>query len=201
MMKRMFKRVLSLYISLILLIGALTVTTLAAKKVRLNKTSVTLSVGEITTLKLNGSSIKSASSSNKKVASINNKGKVTAKKKGKATITITGTDKKKYKCKVIVGKRDYYVGQYQAKGVDGYNTLFITKKNNYYYVEMSIKRLCYLELSGKIIDGKLIVDGLDPGENYMSGVITKKGKHIRFTIKDTSWHYFDDVEYFEFDYK
>ena len=78
---------------------------LAAKKVSLNKTSLTLYVGKTATLKLNGSAIKSAKSSNSKVAAVNNKGKVTAKKKGTATITVTGKNKKNYKCKVTVKEK------------------------------------------------------------------------------------------------
>lgn len=76
----------------------------AAKRVKLNKTKVTLKVGKTITLKLknNKKRVKWASS-NKKVATVSKKGKVKAVKKGKATITAK-VGKKKYKCKVIVGK-------------------------------------------------------------------------------------------------
>lgn len=107
-MERIRKKGISLILLFTLIFVTMGNTALAAEKVRLNKTSVTLSVGESITLKLNGSSIKSAKSSNKKVASVNSKGKVTAKKKGKATITITGKNKKKYKCKVTVKQRKVY---------------------------------------------------------------------------------------------
>lgn len=103
-MKCNFKRVISLLLSFTVLMWAVTETSLATKKVSLNKTSVTLSIGETTKLKLNGSAIKSAKSSNKKVASVSKKGIITAKKEGKTTVSVTGKNKKKYKCKVIVGK-------------------------------------------------------------------------------------------------
>lgn len=93
--------------------GAATITaTVGSKKytckikvnaLTLNKTEVTLTQGESTTLKLDtGSKIKWASS-DKAVASVNGKGKVTAKKPGKATITAS-VGKKKYKCQVTVRK-------------------------------------------------------------------------------------------------
>ena len=73
----------------------------AAKKTGLNKTSVTMYVGETATLKINGTKAKSWSSSNKKVVTVKN-GKLTAKKAGKATITCKGKNKNSYKCKVTV---------------------------------------------------------------------------------------------------
>ncbi len=76
--------------------------TVTVKKPFLNKTKLTLKSGKTYTLKINGSSIKSVRTSNKKIATISKKGVVTAKRKGKATITITGTNKKKYTCKVKV---------------------------------------------------------------------------------------------------
>lgn len=73
----------------------------AASKVKLNKTKVTLAVGESTTLKMNGTSKKVTwSTSNKKIATVS-KGKVTAKKKGTANITAK-IGNKKYTCKVTV---------------------------------------------------------------------------------------------------
>lgn len=74
----------------------------AAKKVKLNKTKVTLKVGKTTTLKLKNNKKKVKwSSSKKKVATVTQKGKVKAKKKGTTTITAK-VGKKKYKCKVTV---------------------------------------------------------------------------------------------------
>lgn len=74
----------------------------AAKKIKLNKTKLTLQQGNTYQLKLSvkKGSIKWASSK-KKVATVNKKGKVTAKKPGSATITAKYQGKK-YKCKVTV---------------------------------------------------------------------------------------------------
>lgn len=56
----------------------------AQAKTRLNKTKLTISVGQKVTLKVKGSRKKAKwSSSNKKVATVNQKGKVRAKKAGK----------------------------------------------------------------------------------------------------------------------
>lgn len=76
----------------------------AAKKIRLNKSKLTLEVGQKTKLTLKnlkkGTKVK-WSSSKKKVASVTKKGKVTAKKAGKAKITAKEGNKK-YTCKVTV---------------------------------------------------------------------------------------------------
>ena len=73
-------------------------------KVGINAKSKTIYVGSSYTLKLTGTTIKKASSSNKKVATISSNGKVVAKKAGTATITLTGKNNKSYKCKVTVKK-------------------------------------------------------------------------------------------------
>ena len=72
------------------------------KKVKLNKTKLSLYVGKTYTLKLKNNKKKIKwSTSNKKVATVSSKGKVKGKKKGSATITAK-VGKKKYKCKVTV---------------------------------------------------------------------------------------------------
>ena len=81
---------------------AVTDTTYAASKIKLNKTKVTLNVNQTTTLKVKGTSKKVTwSSSNKKVAKVSKKGKVTAVKAGKAKITAKVASKKLI-CKVTV---------------------------------------------------------------------------------------------------
>lgn len=73
-----------------------------AKKVQINKKSVTLNSGQTTKLKLKNTRKKPKwKSSNKKIATVSKTGKVTAMKKGTATITAT-LDKKNYKCKITV---------------------------------------------------------------------------------------------------
>lgn len=75
-----------------------------SKKIGLNQTSITLTVGKTTTLKLrNVPKGKKVvwSSSDKKIAAVSKKGKVTAKKSGTAVITAK-CENKSYKCKVTV---------------------------------------------------------------------------------------------------
>lgn len=66
------------------------------------KSKVTLDVGQTYTIKMNGVTAKSYSSSKKSVATVSSKGKVTAKKAGTAKITVTCTNGKKYTCTVKV---------------------------------------------------------------------------------------------------
>ena len=78
--------------------------TLAAPVDAKSKVRLTLSVGGSINLKLlNNKKKVTWKSSNKKVASVTKKGKVKAKKKGKAKI-IARVGKKKYICKLSVGK-------------------------------------------------------------------------------------------------
>ena len=73
-----------------------------AATIKLNKTSVSLTKGKTTTLKITGTSkTVKWSSSNKKVAKVSSKGKVTAVKKGTAYI-YAKVNGKTYKCKVTV---------------------------------------------------------------------------------------------------
>ena len=98
-MKRMFTICLSM---LLILVLALPVDAKAATDVHLNKTKVTLYVGQSTTLKLSGAKVKKWKSNDKNIATINKNGKVTAKKKGTTTIVATTKNGKTYKCKVTV---------------------------------------------------------------------------------------------------
>lgn len=76
----------------------------AAKKIKLNKTKLTLKVGATYTLKLKNNKAKIKwRSSKKKIATVSAKGKVKAKKSGTTVITATAKGKK-YKCKVTVKK-------------------------------------------------------------------------------------------------
>jgi len=85
--------------------------TKAPKKIKLNKTKVTMYVGESQTLKTTFTPKKANKSvvwksSNKKVVKVTKKGKIKALKPGKATITCTSkvNKKVKVKCKVTVKK-------------------------------------------------------------------------------------------------
>lgn len=105
------KKILALVLALVLSVSLLPTTgvSAASKKVKLNKTKVTISVGKTVTLKLKNNKKKVKwTTSNKKVVKITKKGKskvkVKGKKAGKAIITAK-VGKKKYKCKVTVKKK------------------------------------------------------------------------------------------------
>lgn len=92
-----------LLMTLCLGIGMCHMTEAAAKKrIKLNKTKLTMTEGKTYKLKLKNNKKKVKwSSSKKKIASVTSKGKVTAKKAGNAVITAKAAGKK-YKCKVTV---------------------------------------------------------------------------------------------------
>lgn len=102
-MKKVVKILMTIFMICLLSASTLTVDYAeAASKVKLNKTNVTLNVGDTMKLKLSGTDKKITwSSSNKKVVKVNKNGKITALKKGKANITAK-VGKKEYTCKVKV---------------------------------------------------------------------------------------------------
>lgn len=103
-MKKHYKsKILSLILAFSLLIPTITVPADAAKKkIKLNKTNVTLKVGGKVKLKVKNTKEKVKWKSNKKkVATVTKKGKVKAKKAGVAKITAT-VGKKKRTCKIYV---------------------------------------------------------------------------------------------------
>ena len=119
----------SLLYMFLLAVMLLAIPTQASAAVTLNKTTVTLTVGQNTTLKVKGTKKKAKWSSNKKsVATVSSSGKVTAKKKGSATITAK-IGSKKYKCKVTVknpvtangGDRAHPLSAYAGYNIDVYN--------------------------------------------------------------------------------
>jgi len=96
----MKQKVLIGMITCLLMVGLLCACTPA--KIRLNKTKVTIKVGQTYKLKVKGTKKKVKwTSSKKSVVSVSKKGKIKGKKKGKATITAR-VGKKKLKCKVKV---------------------------------------------------------------------------------------------------
>lgn len=80
-----------------------------ASTIKMNKTKLSLKVGEKATLKVLGTKKNVKwNSSNKKVATVSSKGQVTAKKQGSTTITAK-VDKKTYTCKVTVQNKNELV--------------------------------------------------------------------------------------------
>ena len=74
------------------------------KKPYISETKVTLEKGKTKTLKLKGTTAKSWRSSKSSVVSVTSKGKIKAKAAGSATITVRGSNKKTYQCRVTVPK-------------------------------------------------------------------------------------------------
>ncbi len=106
-MKLTTKKAIAIVTAASLLVSGITTgTARAAKKVKLNKKSVTIHVGKTVKLKLKNAKKKVKwSSKNKKVATVNKKGKVTAKKTGTAKIVAKSAGKK-YICKVKVVSKE-----------------------------------------------------------------------------------------------
>ena len=74
------------------------------KKPYISKRSLKLEKGQTATLKLKGTNAKSWKSSKSSVVSVTSKGKIRAKTPGMATITVRGSNKKTYQCRVTVPK-------------------------------------------------------------------------------------------------
>lgn len=102
---RKSSRILSMFMSFVLVFTMLYgMNVNAAAKSKLNKTKVTIKVGQTVKLKVKSNKKKVKwSSKNKKVATVSKAGKVKGKKQGK-TYIIAKVGKKKYKCRVIVKK-------------------------------------------------------------------------------------------------
>ena len=102
-MKQKIKGLLSVALCLMLIIQSASIN--AATKVKINKKTASIYVGETVQLKIKGTKKKVKwKSSNKKVATVTSKGKVRGIKQGKAKIVAT-VNKKKYSCNVVVNNR------------------------------------------------------------------------------------------------
>lgn len=77
----------------------------AATKAKLNKTEITLVVGEASKVKLKNAKAVKYESSNSKIATVNKSGKIKGKKAGTATISVYDEKGNVYKCKVTVNKK------------------------------------------------------------------------------------------------
>ncbi len=78
----------------------------AAAKAKLNKTELTLVVGEASKVKLKNAKAVKYESTNTKIATVNKSGKVKGKKAGTATIYVYDENGNVYKCKVTVNKKN-----------------------------------------------------------------------------------------------
>lgn len=97
------KKSLVILLTFIMIFTLMPVQTKAAKRVKLNKSKLSLKAGNSFTLKLKNAKSKKVkwSSSKKKIATVSKKGKIIAKKKGTCKITAK-YKKKKYVCTVTV---------------------------------------------------------------------------------------------------
>lgn len=175
-MQRM-KKLVVLLLAVVMMITVLPVQAEAAA-VKLNKTAVSLYVGEKVTLKLSKkqSSVK-WSSSNKKVAAVTSAGKVTAKKAGKATVTAKVSNKT-YTCRVTV--KNPYLNKTKlslAKGKTYNLKLTGTKVKSW---KSSNKAVATVSAKGKVTAKKagtatLICTGAN-GKSYKCKVTVKGGE-------------------------
>ncbi|SCW27588.1 Ig-like domain (group 2) [Lachnospiraceae bacterium C10] len=145
--------------------------------VKLNKTKVSIGVGETFQLKLNGAKSVKWSTSDKKVASVSAKGKVKGIKAGKATITaLNSTTKKTYKCKITVLKTFGYDKKKFLTGHDFFSYNGTLVAGSTYYMDG-------IKLTGEVWDN---------GEGYQGVALDNKlddGKHT-LTIKKSGYKTF-----------
>lgn len=125
-----------------------------AASVKLNKSALSLNVGQSSTLKVSGTKSKVTwSSSNKSIATVSSKGKVTAKQAGSATIKAK-VGKKTLKCKVTVKERFSATEATKKISVTlqdtGNGVVAILKNNNKVTVSLVAKLVYYS--NGKMID-------------------------------------------------
>lgn len=157
----------------------------ASSKVKLNKTSATMTKGKTLQLKLTGAKKKPTWKSSKpSVASVSKNGKVKAKKTGKATITAT-LNKKKYKCKITVKSKSTSKNtvSYSASKTD-YGAVIIAKNN--YSKTMSVTFTCtYYNKSGNAIDTATCSDNaLEAGRQCaLQGWTTKSYSSFKVNCK------------------
>ena len=129
------------------------ISTVEAATVKINKTKLTLNVGQTYTLKIKGTKSKVKwSSSKKSIATVSSKGEVTAKKKGSTTITAT-VGGKKYTCKVTVKENEF--------------------------ADESFAAYSWVLLNAKFADEKVTVNEIQTGEDIASG---EKAIIINYTL-------------------
>lgn len=189
------KKILSLALALMLTVLLLPVNAEAAekKKVELNKSSVTLNVGQKTTLKNTGTAKKVKWSSSKSgIATVSQKGVVTAKKAGKTTITVKA-GKKVAKCTVTVNNK------VTAKQVIKKANKQLRKIKNFSikaYIGSIKKQNMYMAMGVNIASETVYID------MSMLGIPKMYVNQNKTYWQDTAtnkWHYFtsdsDDTEF------
>lgn len=169
---------------------------ITVKKPSINASKKTIHVDSTYTLKLVGTNIKSVKSSNDKIATVSKKGVVTGKKAGKATITLTGKDGKKYKCKITVTptinvtKKTLYVddsftlkliGTKIASASSGDKAIATVKKNG----KVTAKKAGKVTITLKGADGKKYKCQLTVKKPYLNKTSLKLNADETFDLKLT----------------
>ncbi|MCR5469307.1 MAG: Ig-like domain-containing protein [Lachnospiraceae bacterium] len=177
--KSAIKRVLALFVVVVLALTLVAPVDAYASAAKINKKSATIYVGSTTQLRLTGTKIKSVKTSKKTVATVSKAGKVAGKKAGKATITLTGTNKKEYKCKVTV--KDTKINKTAI-------SLEVGKK---YQLKLTGTKIKSVKTSNKNI-ATVTKDGKVEGKKAGTATITLVGKNkknhsCKVTVKEKKY--------------
>ena len=150
--------------------------------VKINKKTVTLTVGKTLQLKVSGTKSKVTWSSNKKsVATVTKKGKVTAKKKGTATITAK-VSKKKYSCKVTVKAPAVKLSE-KSKTLTVGQSFNLSLKNTKSSVKWSTSNKKVAAIK-KVSKYKYKVTGRKTGTATITAKVGKKKYNCKVSVKD-----------------
>lgn len=147
------KRSFSLFLIVALVLSFLPGTH-AQAAIKLNKTSLTLTVGQTSTLKVSGTTkTVKWTSSKKTVATVSSKGVVTAKSAGTANIVATVSGKK-YTCKVTV--KEAFSSEKALKNLkytemDLGNAVIVVLENNYSFPISVSATVVYYDANGTMI--------------------------------------------------
>ncbi len=146
-----------------------------SKKIKINKTSASLTEGKAVQLKIQGTSQKVTWSSDKRsVASVDSKGKVTAKKKGTAVITAK-IGSQKYKCKITV--KSLALSKTKVTLEAGKNTTLKLDTNKKIKWNSSNKNIASVNAKGKVTAKKA-------GKATITATVGKKKYKCIVTVPD-----------------
>ncbi len=177
----LIKKILAIFLSIAMIISynciynnsELIKDTYAAEKFKLNKTKVTMRVGQKVKLTVFGSGKKKIywKSLNKKVVSVNKNGTIKALKKGKSTI-IASVLKKKLKCKVIVKEKRIGINKTNVILYTG-QTITLKTVGIKTKVEWAIKGKKIVKLSKKK-KNSVVVKTIKTGKTVITATVKKK---------------------------
>ncbi len=197
-MKKMKRFMVSLLASLVLvcctasvLPESVGVVTAQAAGVQLNKTNITLNVGQKYRLKVTGTTKKVTwKTGNPKIATVGSKGLVTAKKAGTARI-VAVVEGKKYTCMVKVVENVFSASSTNVTvGVNSTATIYISSKNNgklKFAPSNSSNKIanCQWDKETGWVDGKiaLYITGKAPGTTKITITSEKNNKSVAINVK------------------